>query len=211
MNGTCSAGNRAQGCQILPRGVSAANAQIWMTRWQTGVGVLALLRRESCTARSPAVPDKEPPSADRWRFLSDGHDHMRPIPTHFISSAACVLALSLATGVCAQQAAPATAATTSHVDNTSVNQRDRSDQTLTPGDQPNDKADIKLAAAVRRAIVKDKSLSMAAHNVKLIAANGVVTLRGPAANADEKARLEADVRGVAGVSSVDNQLDVKTP
>jgi osmotically-inducible protein OsmY len=89
--------------------------------------------------------------------------------------------------------------------------RDRSSQTLTPADQSNDKADIKLAAAVRRAVVNDKTLSMSAHNVKLIAANGVVTLRGPVASEDEKAKLEADVRGVPGVSRVDNQLDVKTP
>jgi osmotically-inducible protein OsmY len=89
--------------------------------------------------------------------------------------------------------------------------RDRSSQTLTPVDQSNDKADIKLAAAVRRAVVNDKTLSMSAHNIKLIAANGVVTLRGPVASEDEKAKLEADVRGVPGVSRVDNQLDVKTP
>lgn len=136
---------------------------------------------------------------------------MRPIPTRFVSSAACVLALSLAFGVSAQQASPSTAASAAQADNTRVNQRDRSAQMLTPADQPNDKTDIKLAAKVRRAIVKDKTLSMSAHNVKLIAAKGVVTLRGPVANAAEKARIEADVHAVAGVSSVDNQLDVKTP
>ncbi len=92
-----------------------------------------------------------------------------------------------------------------------MNQRDRSSSTVTPVDQPNDKADIKLAAAVRRAIVKDKSLSMTAHNVKLVAAGGVVTLRGPVQSADEKARLESLVRGVSGVSRVDDQLDIKTP
>lgn len=137
---------------------------------------------------------------------------MRTIPTRFISSAACVLALSLATGVYAQQAAPSTATPTStKVNDTAVNQRDRSGQTLTSADQPNDKKDIKLAAAVRRAIIKDKTLSMSAHNVKLIAANGVVTLRGPVASAAEKATIETDVTAVAGVSRVENQLDVKTP
>lgn len=82
---------------------------------------------------------------------------------------------------------------------------------MTPVDQPNDKSDIKLAARVRRALVKDKSLSMSAHNLKLVAASGVVTLRGPVASADEKARVESLVGTVSGVSRVDNQLDVKTP
>ena len=82
---------------------------------------------------------------------------------------------------------------------------------MTPVDQPNDKTDIKLAARVRRAIIKDKALSTSAHNLKLIAANGVVTLRGPVTSADEKALVETLVSGIAGVSRVDNQLDIKTP
>jgi hyperosmotically inducible protein len=82
---------------------------------------------------------------------------------------------------------------------------------MRPEDQPNDKTDIKLAAKVRRAIVNDKTLSTSAHNVKLIAANGVVSLRGPVASADEKAKIESDVSAITGVSRVDNQLDVKTP
>ena len=64
---------------------------------------------------------------------------------------------------------------------------------------------------MRRVIVKDTSLSTSAHNVKLVAAQGSVTLRGPVKNADEKAKVEADVKAVSGVSSVDNQLDAKTP
>ena len=136
---------------------------------------------------------------------------MRPIPKLFVSSAACVLALTLAAGASAQQSAPAsTSSTPAAADNSAVNRRDRA-PTLTPVDQSNDEADIKLVAAVRRAVVNDKTLSMAAHNIKLNAANGIVTLRGPVASADEKAKLEADVRGVPGVSRVDNQLDVKTP
>ena len=64
---------------------------------------------------------------------------------------------------------------------------------------------------MRRAIVKDTSLSTSAHNVKLVAAQGSVTLRGPVKNADEKAKVEADVKAVSGVSSVDNELDAKNP
>ena len=119
--------------------------------------------------------------------------------------------MAVTTDVYAQQNASSSAAAMSApADNSAVNARDRSSQTTTPFDQPNDKADIKLAAAVRRAIVKNKSLSMSAHNVKLVAAGGVVTLRGPVDSANEKASVESVVQGVSGVSSVDNRLDVKT-
>ena len=100
--------------------------------------------------------------------------------------------------------------TASHdADNTRLNQRDRAD-TLKPTDQPNDKADIQTAAAVRKAIENDKSLSTKAHNVKLIARNGVVTLRGPVADAQEKSKIEQIATNVSGVSRVENNLDVKT-
>ena len=94
-------------------------------------------------------------------------------------------------------------------DNTQVNKRDRSGATVKPTDQPNNQTDIDLAAAVRSAIVKDDSLSMMAHNVKLVAANGVVTLRGPVKTNQEKATIGKIVGAVHGVSRVDNKLDVK--
>ena len=50
---------------------------------------------------------------------------------------------------------------------------------MTAGEQSGAKGDLTLTARIRRAIVKDKSLSMMAHNVKIISVNGEVTLRGP--------------------------------
>jgi len=79
---------------------------------------------------------------------------------------------------------------------------------MTPMDQPNNKADVKVAADARSAIVKDKSLSTKAHNVKLVASGGTVTLRGPVASADEKAKIQTLVAAVPGVTRVDNQLDI---
>jgi len=107
-------------------------------------------------------------------------------------------------------AEPTAAATGQDVDNSRLNQRDRDGATLTASDQTNDKSDIKVAADVRRAIVKDKSLSTSAHNVKLIARAGVVTLRGPVQDAGEKAKVEQIAGGVAGVKQVENDLDVKS-
>ncbi|MEO5626082.1 MAG: BON domain-containing protein [Dokdonella sp.] len=114
------------------------------------------------------------------------------------------IAVLMAFAVGAHAADPPTSA----MDNTRVNKRDMDHKTTTPTDQPNNSADVKFAADVRSAIYKDKTLSMKAHNVKLVAANGVVTLRGPVASADEKAKVEQIVSSVAGVTRVDNQLDV---
>ncbi|WP_448101234.1 BON domain-containing protein [Luteibacter jiangsuensis] len=105
--------------------------------------------------------------------------------------------------------APAWAQDASKVDDTAINKRDRHAESLTPMDQPNNADDIRVAAAVRKALVADSSLSTSARNVKLVAARGTVTLRGPVKTAEEKTRVEAIVKGVAGVTSVQNQLDIE--
>jgi hyperosmotically inducible periplasmic protein len=111
--------------------------------------------------------------------------------------------------VAALAATSAFAQDASKVDNTRINERDRQGGQTTPFDQPNDAEDIKVAAAVRKAIVGDSSLSTSAHNVKFVAADGTVTLRGPVKDDAEKARVESIVKGVPGVSNVQNQLDTK--
>lgn len=104
--------------------------------------------------------------------------------------------------------APAFAQDTSKVDDTAINKRDRHAESLTPMDQPNNAEDVRVAAAVRKALVADGSLSTSAQNVKLVAAKGTVTLRGPVKTEAEKSRVEAIAKGVAGVTSVQNQLDI---
>ena len=94
-------------------------------------------------------------------------------------------------------------------DNTGVNARDRSDQTLTPEDQSQTKSDIELAAAVRRAVVAQSGLSIAGQNIKIITLNDRVTLRGPVKDDAERATIEKTVRQAAGKAHVDNQLEVK--
>ena len=95
------------------------------------------------------------------------------------------------------------------VDNTATNARDKSSDTLTSGDQSNSPEDIKITAAIRRAIVADKSLTMTAKNVKIITADGVVTLRGPVKTDAEKTKIAALATKEAGQTPVDNQLEVK--
>ena len=122
--------------------------------------------------------------------------------------AALCFAASLSLNVLAQTATSDTASGAA-VDNTKINQRDKDADTTTPTDQPNNKADIQVAAEVRNTIVKDKSLSTLGHNVKLVASNGTVTLRGPVANAEEKSKIAQLAASVHGVTQVDNQLDIK--
>lgn len=95
-----------------------------------------------------------------------------------------------------------------NADNTDMNTRDKNGNTLTPQDQPNSEADRKLLADVRSAIVDDDDLSTAAHNVKIMVVNGVVTLRGPVKNASEKTRVEQIARSVTGVVNIENRLDI---
>lgn len=101
-------------------------------------------------------------------------------------------------------------AVTKNADNTDMNTRDKSGDTLTPQKQTNTDSDIDVLAAVRSAIVDDKNLSIAAHNVKIMVVKGVVTLRGPVKTANEKARVEELTRKIAGVVSIDNRLDIDT-
>jgi len=95
-------------------------------------------------------------------------------------------------------------------DNTATNERDRSGETQTSGDQSNSKDDVNTTAAIRRAVVKDDSLSATAKNVKIITANGTVTLRGPVKTDAEKAKIAKLAESAAGNAKINNQLEVKT-
>ncbi len=94
-------------------------------------------------------------------------------------------------------------------DNSKKNERDRSGETKTPVDQSNAPEDIKITQTIRKAVVKDDTLSMTAKNVKIITAGGQVTLRGPVNSADEKTKIESIAKAAARDAKVENQLEVK--
>jgi len=94
-------------------------------------------------------------------------------------------------------------------DNTATNERDRSSETKTSGDQSNNSADLKITQAIRQALMKDRELSTTAKNIKVITANGQVTLRGPVKSAQEKAKIDQIAKSAAGGAQIDNQLDVE--
>src|SRR6266480_2885492 len=94
-------------------------------------------------------------------------------------------------------------------ENTATNERDRSGETKTPGDQSNSPADLKITQAIRQALMKDSELSTTAKNIKIITANGQVTLHGPVKTTQEKARIDQLAKSAAGGAQIDDQLDVK--
>lgn len=87
-------------------------------------------------------------------------------------------------------------------DNSAVNKTVTNDHQLTADDQSNAKSDVDLAAKVRRALVKDKSLSTYAHNVKVIVKNGVVTMKGPVQSDAERQTVTKIAADVAGADKV---------
>jgi hyperosmotically inducible periplasmic protein len=95
-------------------------------------------------------------------------------------------------------------------DNSARNVRDRDGDTLTPADQARGSdADVKLTREIREAVVDDDSLSMNAHNVKIITLSGVVTLRGPVDSQTEKTKIAAiAAKHAGGASKVTDQLEV---
>jgi hyperosmotically inducible protein len=120
------------------------------------------------------------------------------------------VSLSLACSSQTGRVEPSGSTASRDADNTARNERDRNSEIPTPGDQAQNKKDLEIAANIRKAVVSDDSLSTNAHNVKIITSNGVVTLRGPVKSQQEKAAIEAKAKSVAGVSSVNNMLEVET-
>jgi len=79
---------------------------------------------------------------------------------------------------------------------------------VTADQQKSNKADRQLTQQIRKAIVSDKSLSVAAHNVKVISRDGMVTLRGNVKSDDEKKAIEDKAAEIAGPGKVTNELTV---
>lgn len=91
------------------------------------------------------------------------------------------------------------------------NTRQNKQASPTADQQKNGTTDLELAKNVRRAITKDSSLSTSAHNVKVVAQNGQVTLTGPVKSEDEKQAVTAKATEVAGQGNVVDQLTVAAP
>lgn len=102
----------------------------------------------------------------------------------------------------AQQSAP---------DNTKTNQGDANKGATTADQQKMNTADRNITKEIRSSIMKDKSLSTYAHNIKIITQDGKVTLKGPVRSEEEKAAIESKAVAVAGANNVTDQLEVAPP
>jgi hyperosmotically inducible periplasmic protein len=91
-----------------------------------------------------------------------------------------------------------------NADNTKMNES----AGVTADQQKNDAADIDLTRRIRKSIVQDKSLSVDAHNVKVISRDGIVTLRGAVNSDTEKTIIDAKAVAVAGQGKVNNELRI---
>ncbi len=120
------------------------------------------------------------------------------LKTIFTAALVAVLGMYAAAQQDSQSAVP---------DNTKMNKAENSGNTA--DQQKENKSDRELARQIRRAIVQDKSLSTYAHNVKIVAQGGTVTLKGPVKSEAEKAAVEQKAAQVAGgTTKVMNELEV---
>ena len=130
---------------------------------------------------------------------------------------ATTLALVVCSPVLAADPAPTTspavaeraaAGETTPADNSARNVRDATGDKVTPLDQSGAESDVEVTRSIRKMLVDDDTLGTNAQNVKVITVDGVVTLRGPVANAEEQARIVAIAKEAAGVDRVLNELQV---
>jgi sporulation protein YlmC with PRC-barrel domain len=95
-------------------------------------------------------------------------------------------------------------------DNTKRNVRDRQPDSVTPLDQGSSEADLQTTRRIRQEIMAREGLSLNARNVKVITANGRVTLRGPVKSETEKQTIADIAARIAQPDKVDNQLEITT-
>ena len=74
--------------------------------------------------------------------------------------------------------------------------------------QSNRPQDLRLTQAIRRSVMADKTLSVDAHNVKIVTINGHVTLNGVVRTDAEKSAVLAKAVTVAGADNVLDALKV---
>lgn len=117
--------------------------------------------------------------------------------------------LLLTAGVVASAQEPSTQQDAPAPDNTKVNERDRSRNEPTADQQKDNRSDRDITQQIRQSIMKDKSLSTYAHNVKIVTQDGQVTLKGPVRSEDEKKAIEAKAAEVAGDGKVTSELNIK--
>ena len=86
--------------------------------------------------------------------------------------------------------------------------QDKEPGQVTADQQKQNKADRELTQKIRKAVEADKTLSMSAHNVKIISRDGMVTLKGSVKTDEEKKAIEDKAVELAGAGKVTNEITV---
>ncbi|MEO7726453.1 MAG: BON domain-containing protein [Burkholderiales bacterium] len=144
--------------------------------------------------------------------FTGGSEMSSPSHPSYMSALIIIVSLAAPLAYAAERSAPSdpSRAQSTAVDNTRVNKADKGNAQLTPQGQGKAQSDRDRAAAIRKAVVKDKSLSTYAHNVKIVVKGDSVTLRGPVRGAQEKDVVGEHARQEAGDGAkIDNRLTVK--
>ena len=110
------------------------------------------------------------------------------------------MAVAQAQDSSAQQPAP---------DNTKMNKGDNNPSQPTADQQKENRSDRDITQKIRKSVMKDKSLSTYAHNVKIISQNEMVTLKGPVRSDEEKQTIEQKAADIVGKDKVTSELAVK--
>ena len=79
---------------------------------------------------------------------------------------------------------------------------------VTAEDQAKNEKDLAITREIRQEVMNTNGLSTRAHNLMIVSSEGQVTIRGTVPKASEKSRVEQIARGVSGVSSVTNLIQV---
>jgi osmotically-inducible protein OsmY len=128
------------------------------------------------------------------------------MPLRFRNVAGIVIAGSLlcaAGNLKAQQEKPTAP------DNTRVNGQERSKAEPSADQAKDNPSDREIMQKIRKAVTDDPALSTYAHNVKVIAQHGKVTVRGPVRSQEEKESVEQKAAQVAGAENVTSELTIK--
>jgi len=107
-----------------------------------------------------------------------------------------------------QQLSASTESKPPAADNSRANANQNGEQGLSAEQQSNSKSDIELTRKIRQALVKDKKLSVYAHNVKIITDGGQVVLKGPVKTQSEKDVVENKAGRIAGAERVRSELEI---
>ena len=125
---------------------------------------------------------------------------------HTLKATFTVSALLLVAQIAAAQSTSGAANSSAAPDNTKSNKMMNAGATADA--QKEDSSDRDMTKRIRQSVKADKSLSTYAHNVKIVAVNGKVTLNGVVRTQQERSSIEMKAASVAGKDRVVNDIRV---